>query len=171
MRLLFAALFMLVFSTAVFAAPSPSPTWSVIRIDGGGVISADSVTSADVVIFYNYPQNGLPAQQEAKDRISVTVNGTVVPQNQVQFSKEGVFFVRVTPALLGLLGSELPDGSYNATAEVEEEVEGRPQVFSAFEPHAFIILKKKSTVPETDLLVVVFFLFLSLLLMRSRRKQ
>ena len=155
------------------ASPSPQlgpPYWSFIRIQPSGVITAESVPSADLLIFYNYLQTGLPAGAEAIRRMQASVNGVNLT-SQIAYSKPGVFYVRVTPALLNLETADLPDGAYYAHASVTETINDEERKFSAFEPSAFIILKKKHALPETDFIAIAFFLLLALFLMRSRRKN
>lgn len=76
----------------------------------------------------------------------------------------------MTPGALNLQSQDLPDGTYYAGASVTETINGEEVEFDAFEPNAFIVLKKKAALPETDFIAIAFFLLLALFAMRRARK-
>ncbi len=163
----------LVYFVVLFAAiASLASADSIVRVDANKIYTTASLTQVTVQFFYNRANNGLAGDGSDLNKFTfLSVNGTSVPTNAIQYSgSPGIFFVQLTPALSGFQGQvDFPDGDYVVDVKVHDGGLDYEDIAST----AFIVIKKKP-VPETDAIVVALFVILALLAMRmhfNRKKK
>ena len=143
----------------------------VVKIPDVKIAAGNQVTNAEIAVLYNHASDGLAAS--AGDIVnfqSITIDDKVISQAELQScncftygGEPGVFILNVTSSVLGLLSPELPEGSYRVKVVVNEN----SVAYSANAPHALIVQRQETALPESDLLVIAFFALLAFFFVRN----
>ena len=145
----------------------------VLKIPDIKIAAGNQVEQAQVVVLYNHASDGLAASAgDIGNFQSVSIDDRVLSQAELQScdcftygGEPGVFILNLTSSVLGLLSPELPEGSYRVKAVVMEN----NVFYSANAPHAVIVQRQETALPESDLLVIAFFALLALFFVRRGR--
>ncbi len=143
-----------------------------MKIPDVRIVTGEQVANAEVSVLYNHASDGLAGnssdlqgfQQIFVDDIQIDP----ATCNCLAYGgKPGVFILTITPLLLNLQESELREGSYRVKVTVKEN----GVFYTANAPHALVVQRQETALPETDFLVVLFFALLALFFMRNSRKR